>query len=236
MDAGAPRRYTRCAVRGLYAIVDVAICAARGLDPIEVARAIAGAHPAALQLRAKDVAPREALAMLRAIGPACRTAGVALFANDRADLAALGGCDGVHVGQDDIAVSLVRRIAPGLRVGISTHTLDEVRRALVDRPDYIAFGPVFATTSKTDAQPVVGLDQLAAAVRLAEPTPVVAIGGIDAERAHAVGAVAPAAAMISALLPAEASAADLTAVTERARTLHLALSGRDAAGRAVLLA
>src|SRR5689334_4482287 len=106
-------------MRGLYAIIDVTTLARRGFPVVEVAAAVARAAPAAMQLRAKDLSPREVLSLLRAIHPSCRDAAVPLFANDRPDLAALAGCEGVHVGQDDLPVSVVRRIAPELRVGIS---------------------------------------------------------------------------------------------------------------------
>jgi len=117
-------------MRGLYAIVDVTTLSRRHLSVLEVASAIARARPAALQVRAKDLAPREILQLLRAIHSVCRESGVPLFANDRPDLAMLAGCEGVHVGQGDLPVHMVRRIAPMLRVGVSTHTLSEVERAL----------------------------------------------------------------------------------------------------------
>src|ERR1043165_8667517 len=113
-------------MRGLYAIVDVTSLLRRHLPILEVARAVAAARPAALQLRAKDLAPREVLQLLRAIHPICRESGVPLFANDRPDLAMLAGCEGVHVGQGDLPVGIVRRIAPMLRIGVSTHSLSEV--------------------------------------------------------------------------------------------------------------
>src|SRR5438874_311004 len=101
-------------MRGLYAIVDTTTLAARGIDPIAFAAALLQARPAAIQLRAKEVQARELLAMLRALAPMCHVAKVPLVANDRPDLAVLAGCDMVHVGQDDISVDLVQRIAPTL--------------------------------------------------------------------------------------------------------------------------
>ena len=83
-------------MRGLYAIVDVATLSRRKLPVLGVAQAVAAARPAAMQLRAKDLAPREVLQLLRAIHPVCRECGVPLFANDRPDLAMLAGCEGVH--------------------------------------------------------------------------------------------------------------------------------------------
>ena len=210
-------------MRGLYAIVDVTTLSRRQLSVLEVAGAIARARPAALQLRAKDLAPRETLQLLRAIHPMCRESGVPLYANDRPDLAMLAGCEGVHVGQGDLPVHVVRRIAPMLRIGVSTHTLSEVERAIADEPDYLAFGPVFETGSKTEAESVVGIDALRAVAQRC-PVPVVAIGGIDLERAPDVAQATHLGAAIAALLPEGVRDEDLAGITERARALHAALA------------
>jgi len=217
-------------MRGLYAIVDTQTLRARGIDPVGFAEAVLAARPAALQLRAKDLPPREFLALLRVISPLCRQAGVSFIANDRADLAALAACSFVHVGQEDMSVDRVRRIAPGLQVGVSTHTSEQLARALEMRPSYVAYGPVFPTTSKAHADPTVGLSGLrdaALAARRAR-TPLVAIGGVTLERAADIGAIADAGAAILALMPPKESdrsvRAVLDAVTSRARELHLALS------------
>jgi thiamine-phosphate pyrophosphorylase len=201
-------------MRGLYAIVDVTTLSRRRLPVLDVACAVAAARPAALQLRAKDLAPREVLHLLRALHPVCRQWGVPLFANDRPDLAMLAGCEGVHVGQDDLPIRLVKRIAPMLRIGVSTHTLAQVDRALADKPDYVAFGPVFETRSKERPDDVVGLDALST-VAARSPVPVVAIGGIDFERAYEVGRTCH----LAALLPDDLTD-DLAPITERTRALH----------------
>jgi thiamine-phosphate pyrophosphorylase len=209
-------------VRGLYPIVDATSLARRGLPLLEFAEQVLKAKPAVLQLRAKHATSRETLAMLRALRSLCLDAGTLLFANDRADLALLAECDGVHVGQHDLSVGEVRRIAPALKVGVSTHVFEELERALVEQPDYVAFGPVFRTTSKEQAEPVVGLSALArAGARCAESgCPLVAIGGIDEPRARQVAGVAGLGAVIAALLP---EGADLAEVGERALRLQAAL-------------
>ncbi len=211
-------------MRGLYAIVDVTTVCRRRLSVLKVARAIAEARPAALQLRAKELSPREVLQLLRAIHPLCREWDVPFFANDRPDLAVLAGCEGVHLGQEDIPVALVRRIAPALRVGVSTHSLEQVERALVNHPDYVAFGPVFETRSKMQPDEVVGVDALSAVVARS-PVPVVAIGGIDLARARDVARATHLGAVIAALFPDNVGDDDLTPITERARALHVALAG-----------
>ena len=193
---------------------------------MKFARAVLRARPTALQLRAKELPARDVLALLRAVGPMCRSAGTWLVANDRADLAVLTACDCVHIGQDDIAIERVRRIAPGLRVGVSTHTPDQLEKALEARPDYVAYGPVFATTSKKNADTVVGLEGLrvARAMALAAGIPLVAIGGITVERARDVQKLADAGAVIGALFAGGAAASDFEDVTRRACALHAALS------------
>jgi thiamine-phosphate pyrophosphorylase len=211
-------------MRGLYAIVDVTTLTRLDLPIIPFATALCEAHPAVLQLRAKDLAPRETLQLLRELHPICRTAGIPLFANDRADLAALAGCEGVHVGQDDIPIATIRRIAPSLLVGVSTHSAEQAARAMEDKPDYIALGPIFATTSKTRPDPLVGVETLRA-VAAASPVPVVAIGGIDLEHAAEIGRASHLGAVIAALIPNGEFARDEGAVRDRARALHEALAG-----------
>ncbi len=210
-------------MRGLYAIVDVAALAARRIDTLAFAAAVLVARPAALQLRAKELEAREVLAILRALAPMCHRANVPLVANDRADLAMLAGSDMVHVGQGDIAIDLVRRLAPKLGVGVSTHSLAQLAVALDARPSYVAFGPIFDTTTKADASPVVGVALLreAYAMASARGIPLVAIGGVTLERAVELEGGIDAAAVISALVPASN---DMNEVTKRARALHDALS------------
>lgn len=215
-------------MRGLYAIIDVGTLAARGIDPIRFASAVLVARPAALQLRAKELPAREILGLLRTLGPMCKRVKVPLVTNDRADLAVFSGCDMVHVGQDDIAVDLVRRIAPGLRLGISTHTLAQLAAALHVRPAYVAYGPVYATTTKSNPSPTVGIAELreANALAMARGVPLVAIGGITLDRASEIAGAADAGAVIAALLP---ETNDLVEVTARAIALHAALLGTGGA-------
>ena len=209
-------------MRGLYAIVDTGVLASRRIDPVQFAVAILEAKPAAVQLRAKQMGAREMLALLRALAPACHQAGVPLVANDRADLAAFAGCDMVHVGQDDISIHLVRRIAPRLGVGVSTHDLVQLAHALEARPTYVAYGPVFTTDTKADAAPPVGIEGLRRASEMSRQAgvPLVAIGGITLERAGQVAAIADACAVIGGLLPAPRSEGDGTLSTSRGAALH----------------
>ena len=223
-----PVGYLPRTMHGLYAIVDAGALDQRNLDPLAFAQAVLSVSPVALQLRAKNVSARETLALLRELAPMCHRAGVRLVANDRPDLAILAGCDLVHVGQDDMPIDRVRRIAPGLGVGISTHTLEQLDVALAARPDYVAFGPVFPTTTKANPDPVVGVAGLSAAYARARAAgiPLVAIGGITYERARTIVAMTDAVAAVAELLPASVSpdaprsaAERLQEVTARARAL-----------------
>ncbi|HVZ19305.1 MAG TPA: thiamine phosphate synthase, partial [Terriglobales bacterium] len=154
-----------------------------------------------LQYRNKTGSAREMLSHARELR---RIAGrkVTLIMNDRADLALAAEFDGVHVGQDDLSVEAVRRIVgPKLIVGTSTHNPEQVREADRANPDYIAIGPVFATASKANPDPVVGLEGVRLARSLTK-RPLVAIGGITASHALSViEAGADSLALISALLP-----------------------------------
>ncbi len=209
---------------GLYAIADVDTLHRRGLDVEQAARAMLLGGPVALQLRAKRAGAAETLAWLRALRAPASDAGCALFANDRADLARAADCDGVHVGQDDLSLDEVRRSFPGLRVGVSTHDEAQLRAALSARPDYVALGPVFSTSSKENPEPTVGIESFERlSPHAAEASvPLVAIGGIthdSAPRAIAAGATV---AVIGALLPEPTfGSADVYAEITR-RTARLA--------------
>jgi thiamine-phosphate pyrophosphorylase len=210
-------------VKGLYAIIDVDFLTERRLSPIPYLEAVLSAHPAAVQLRAKSLGARQTLALLRVLSARCASEHVPFFANDRPDLAILASCDGVHLGQTDMDLVDARRLSSELAIGVSTHRLDEVDVALRQRPAYVAFGPVFSTASKPDAEPVVGLEALAEAARRCRVArvPLVAIGGLTLERAPLIAPWADAGAVISALLPSEG----LSGVSESAQRLHAALGG-----------
>ena len=212
-------------MRGLYPIVDVDSLRELGTEPSAIAafaQCVLQARPDLVQLRAKHSGAGQTLELLRVLRPLCTNAGARLIANDRADLAALAQCDGVHIGQDDLPLSVVRLIAPGLLVGVSTHSLSQLTTALAERPDYVAFGPVFGTASKERPEPSVGVELLARAHALARAAgiPLVAIGGISLERAPLIAAHCELAAVIAALHPVRTS---LCGVSEAASALQAAL-------------
>ncbi|HYQ18371.1 MAG TPA: thiamine phosphate synthase [Polyangiaceae bacterium] len=197
-------------MRGLYPIVDLDTLAKRQLAPLAFAEAVLTARPPLLQLRAKHQTPRAVLELLGQLKPLCARAGTLLFANDRPDLALLAGADGVHVGQDDVPLEAVRRLPGALRVGVSTHDHAQLAAALAQRPDYVAFGPIFATSSKQGADPALGLSALARASEMARVAgvPLVAIGGLTLALGPELAPLAVLPAVISDLLAdGEASAA-----------------------------
>ncbi|MBF0215220.1 MAG: thiamine phosphate synthase, partial [Magnetococcales bacterium] len=120
--------------------------------------------------------------------------------NDRLAWVERLGADGVHVGQEDEAVERCRqRLTAGQLIGLSTHTPEEFRQAEALRVDYVGFGPIFATRTKSDTQPVRGVAHLTAMARQCS-LPMVAIGGIGLEQVPEVSASGVAsAAMISGL-------------------------------------
>ena len=211
-------------MRGLYPIVDVDTLQGRGaaLSVLAFAEQVLTVRPPLLQLRAKHSGARDTLELLRALRPLCTRAGALLFANDRPDLAQLGECDGVHVGQEDLPLSVVRKIAPGLLVGVSTHNAAQLAEALAEKPDYVAFGPVFGTVSKERPDATVGVMQLTEAHNAARRAgiPLVAIGGINLERAREIAPHCDLASVIAALQPNPGS---LAGVSEVALALHSAL-------------
>ena len=163
----------RDAICGFYAVLD--------RDDPELARALVG-EARVLQVRIKPAGgggdAGELLRIARMARRICDDAGAALIVNDRVDVALAADADGVHLGQTDLAIEEARRIAGDLWIGVSTHNLAQVQAACQAGADYLGFGPVFATTTKANPDPVQGLDGLAAAVAAATGRPVVAIGGI----------------------------------------------------------
>lgn len=182
------------------------------------ARVIAAGAPL-LQLRVKRGATRQFLELARAVQILAARGGAALIVNDRADIACAVGAAGVHLGQDDLPPADVRRwLGPGAIIGWSTHSAEQVAAANRDAVvDYVGFGPVFDTQSKEHPDPVQGVDGLRRA-RAITALPLVAIGGITAERLPAVlAAGADAAAVIGAVVSAPDPGAAFSELVRRCR-------------------
>ena len=157
-----------------------------------------------LQFRAKAMPGNTFLATASALVRLARDHDARLVINDRADIARLAGADGVHVGQDDLSPAAVRSILGDLSiVGLSTHTIEQIDRAVLEPVTYIAVGPVFGTTTKVTGKEQVGLERVreAAARARARRLPLVAIGGVTLENAISIlEAGAASVAVISDLL------------------------------------
>lgn len=170
----------------LYAIVDRATLDARGVRIGEFARELREAGVRLVQYRDKVNGPQEILRAALEINAAFEGVKPTRIMNDRAELAALAGWEGVHVGQGDLPVDAARSVVgTGQIVGVSTHNEEQVRAPVMGVPDYVAVGPVFATTSKANPDPVVGLELVRRARAMTE-LPIVAIGGITLANARSV--------------------------------------------------
>ena len=186
----------------LYPILDADFLRVRQMPSfVGFVEALRTAGVTLLQYRDKSGSPEMVLRSAAEIqqiftGTDCR-----LIMNDRADLAVLAKWGGVHVGQGDLSPEDARRVVGAERwVGVSTHTDEQVRLAGLSCADYVAVGPVFATGTKVDAEPVIGLEGVRRA-RSLTGKPLVAIGGITRANARsAVDAGADSVAVISALL------------------------------------
>ena len=138
--------------------------------------------------------------------------GVQLIINDRVDIALAAGASGVHLGQDDLPTEAARKLlGPQAIIGYSTHNVDQAISAIKLPIDYLAIGPIFSTTTKSDTAPVLGLHGLRAVRDAIGDFPIVAIGGITLDNARSViDAGADSVAVISALL----STSDITRTTQ----------------------
>ena len=155
-----------------------------------------------LQIRAKELPSGAFLDLCDTIAGTAAPYDAAVIVNDRPDLAAMSRAAGVHVGQDDLPPSAARRLlGEGAEVGLSTHSVPQVERALREPISYLAVGPVFGTRSKDTGYAAVGLDLVRSAARMAGALPLVGIGGITLANARSViDAGAASVAIISDLL------------------------------------
>ena len=168
----------------LYPILD-ASCFPSADAIVGAAQELVGAGCALLQYRNKTGNARVMLEHARELKKHLGDS-ITLIMNDRADLCLAADFDGVHVGQDDLSPEAVRKIiGPKRMMGVSTHNPEQLREADLSSADYLAIGPVFATTSKEKPDPVVGLEGVSRARTLTRK-PLVAIGGITRANAAAV--------------------------------------------------
>ncbi len=187
----------------LYAIINADSFAAQA-DPTAAmtrfAEELLAAGATLIQYRDKKSHAREMLSQARELRRICGGQAT-LIMNDRADLCLAADCDGVHVGQDDLSPQGARKVVGDrLWVGVSTHSVEQLKIAATGPADYLAIGPVFATSSKENPDPVIGLEGVKAA-RAVTHKPLVVIGGITRSNAQSViEAGADSVAVISDLL------------------------------------
>jgi len=202
----------------LYVITDEKV--SRGRSHLQVAEAAIHGGADVLQLRDKEATSGRMYRVAMQLRKLTRDAKIPFIVNDRLDIALAADADGVHVGQADLPVSVVREImGPGRILGVSVDTVEEAVLAEKDGADYLGVGPVFeARGTKPDAGPPLGVDGIAR-IRRRCRLPIVAIGGINAENAMKVReAGADAAAVISAIVAADD-------IEESARRLKRILEG-----------
>lgn len=183
---------------------------ARGRSLVEVVAAAVAGGVTSVQLREKTTDTRRFVELARDLDALLRPLGVPLWINDRIDVALAAGIDHVHVGQSDMTPADVRRLmGPTAVIGLSITRPEELVAEDLARVDCLGVGPVFATATKSDAAPALGLDGLSA-IRRAGGLPVVAIGGIGpaevaAVRATGVEGVAVVSAIMAAADPRAAA-------------------------------
>ena len=214
----------RCSLPRVYPILDAGLLLRAGLSIEGFARELREAGIRFLQYRDKEATDEvvlERAALLRTIFPVSDSC---LILNDRVSLVSTARYDGIHVGQEDLSPAQTRAtLGPEVLIGVSTHSEDQFRKATNSPVDYVAIGPVFATASKLDPDPVVGVEGVRAA-RAMTTKPLVAIGGINRSNCAAViEAGADSVAVISDLIPRPGSstvrlvAEFLTALSDHSR-------------------
>jgi thiamine-phosphate pyrophosphorylase len=185
----------------IYPILDGETLARRGVAVETAAAAWLEGGARILQIRHKGHWGRAVYDAAARVASLCRECGARFVVNDRADIAMLLGA-GLHVGQDDLAPSDARRLmGAGAVIGFSSHNPEQLCAAAREPVDYVALGPVFATATKANPDPVVGVEEVRRCRALIEK-PLVAIGGITMDNARDVlAAGADSLAVIAGLLP-----------------------------------
>lgn len=198
---------TRLELPKIYPLTDASLS---GLSHAGQTAALIEGGARFIQIRDKNAPSDELYDAAAECVRIAQDAGARIIVNDRADIALAAGAHGVHLGQTDLPAAEARELLGGAAiVGLSTHNLEQVAEALRLPVDYIAFGPVWPTRTKENPDPVVGLELLREAKRIAGDVPVVAIGGITRSNAAAtLSAGADSLAVIGSLHRGPGSIAD----------------------------
>ncbi|HLA50723.1 MAG TPA: thiamine phosphate synthase [Thermodesulfobacteriota bacterium] len=171
----------------------------------------------AIQLREKDLSAKELFELAQNVRRLTRQYRARFFINDRVDIAMAVEADGVHLGQKSFSAKDVKRIFPKAIIGVSTHSLDEAKKAEADEADFITIGPIFYTPSKAGYGEPLGVEVIKQ-VRKEIRIPVFAVGGIKEDNARdVIDAGADGIAVISAVMRAED-------VEEAVREMYAAIS------------
>lgn len=192
----------------LYLVTDRGLAGERAIEDI-VKEAVEGGVTM-VQLREKDIATRDFIALALRLKDVLKPYGVPLIINDRVDVALASGAEGVHIGQSDMPYAIARKLlGPSKIIGLSVENFEQIEEANSLDVDYIGVSPVFATPTKTDTAEPFGLDGLRKAVRMSVH-PTVAIGGMNEHAAADVMAcgtdgIAVVSAIVCAPDPKESS-------------------------------
>jgi thiamine-phosphate pyrophosphorylase len=203
----------------VYPITDVQLSGLSHADQVQLL-SLGGAS--FIQLREKQASALQFYEQARAAVAVAAPNGVQLIINDRVDIALAVGAHGVHLGQDDMPPVAARRLLGNEAIiGYSTHNVEQAITALTLPIDYLAIGPIFQTTTKTDTSPALGLEGLRAVRRAVGDVQLVAIGGItQANAAEVIDAGADSVAVISALLSTPDRIPDATRLLIQSAALH----------------
>lgn len=172
-------------------------------DPEEILREAIAAGITVFQFREKgtgSLSGEEKIQLGKRLREICRDGGIPFIINDDIELAELLDVDGIHVGQDDTDVEVLREKFPDLYIGLSVSNEKELANSPIHLVDYVGAGPVFATSSKEDAKKPVGIEWIQCLRKKHPELPIVAIGGINESNAHQIiEAGADGVAVISAI-------------------------------------
>jgi thiamine-phosphate pyrophosphorylase len=186
----------------IYVVTDPDVLGKR--SPLEAVKQAIKGGAKIIQLRDKKAPIGQYFRWAARIAPVCKKAGVTFIVNDYIDVCMAVDADGIHLGQDDVPVSVARKLlGSGKLIGLSTHSFDQAMKGTRSGADYISIGPIFSTASKPNTKPL-GLDLLKkiakAAGRSTHPIPFVAIGGINAANIKDVVKSSPRVAVIRAAI------------------------------------
>ena len=169
---------------GLHVLMDTK--SRFGRSPAELAGWVIDAGVDVIQLRDKEASTAKLLETAISLLAVTRRRGALMIVNDRVDVAAASGADGVHLGEEDMPIGPARKlVGEAPIIGASAKRLEDCERVIAEGADYIGLGTVFATPSKDDAGEPIGTDEVARVCRAVD-LPVIAIGGIDLSTAESV--------------------------------------------------